>query len=134
MPAQHTIDNGNKRITTTWSGEATDGELIDALLKYQQNIRSRPDYSSYDEIVDFSGVSVFNLTTDGILRVAQMAAGTDPREVRTRLAIVVTMPFAYGMGRMYGIYRGLIHSAEKEVRVFKNYSDALEWIERKTNE
>jgi hypothetical protein len=53
MPAQHNIDNKRRLITTLWFGGAIDSELIEALTKYQQDIKSRPNYFSYNEIVDF---------------------------------------------------------------------------------
>jgi hypothetical protein len=128
MPARHEIDNNMKLITTTWSGEATDRDLITALLKYQQDIKSQPDYASYNEIVDFSNVIDFQLSTEGIKNLVQTAAKTDVQQIKTKLAIIVSLPIAYGLGRMYEAYRTLTSRQSKEVRVFKNYRDALEWI------
>ncbi len=135
MPVQHSIDHSTKIITTTWSGEAADIELIEALLKYQQNIKNQSEFCSFSEIVDFRTVSVFKLSPEGLLRLAQIAAGTDVPGVKTKLAIVVSKPVAFGFGRMYEAYRSLIpHIGGKEVRVFKDINDALEWIERNSDE
>jgi hypothetical protein len=128
MPALHKIDNDIKLITTIWSGEATDTELINALLKYQQEIKSHPDYCSYNEIVDFSKASDFKLSTDGLRRLVEIAANTDARGGKTRLAIIVSAPVAYGLARMYTAYRSFVPNVSKEVHVFRNYSKALEWI------
>lgn len=128
MPALHKIDNDVKLITTIWSGQAVDNELIDALTKYQQDIKSQPDYRSYNEIVDFSKASDFKLSTAGIRRLVQIAADSDVQGVKTKLAIIVSLPIAYGLARMYETYRSLAPSADKEVRIFRNYSEALEWI------
>jgi hypothetical protein len=129
MPAQHTIDNNIRLITTSWSGEAVDSELIDALTKYQRDIKSQPDYSSYNEIVDFSQTSSFKLSTQGIMKLVQIAATMDAQGVKTKLAIVVNNPLAFGLGRMYGAYRSLVPGGLKDVRVFMNNRDALIWIE-----
>ncbi len=130
MPAHHTIHTSTKLITTIWSGEAVDSELIDALLKYQRDIKSKPDYYSYNEIVDFTKATDFNLSTAGIRRLAHLAANTDVQGIKTKLAIIVNIPLAFGLGRMYEVYRGLVPSVfKKDVRVFKNYNDALAWIE-----
>jgi hypothetical protein len=129
MPAQHTIDDDGKLITTTWSGAATEHEMIDALVKYQQDIKSQPRYQAYDEIVDFSEAGDFSLSAEGIMKLAQTAAKSDIQGVRTKLAIVVKISFAYGLGRMYEIYRSLIPNVHKDVRVFKNHADALVWIQ-----
>ena len=128
MPAQHYIDNSMKLITTTWIGRATDSELIDALAKYQRDIRSRPEYYSYDEILDFSTASSLELSHEGIRTLAHMAVTTDVQEVRTRLAIIVNSPLAFGLGRMYEAYRDLVPGGVKKVRVFRNNDDALQWI------
>ena len=131
MPVQHKIDDDAKLITTVWSGDAVDSELLDALSKYQQNIKSLPQYASFNEIVDFSGASNFLLSSEGIKKLAHMASIKDPQGVKTKLAIVVNKPIAFGLARMYEIYRSLLPSGPKEARVFKNYQDCLQWIESK---
>jgi hypothetical protein len=128
MPVQHKIDDDAKLITTIWSGDANDKELSDALADYQQNIKSLPLYASYNEILDFSGASNLSLSSEGIKKLAYMSSMNDQPGVKTRLAIVVNKPIAYGLARMYQIYRSLLPSGSKDVRVFKNYQDCLEWI------
>jgi hypothetical protein len=44
MPAQHKIDDHNRIITTIWSGAATDNDIFEAVLNYQQSIKSLPKY------------------------------------------------------------------------------------------
>jgi hypothetical protein len=105
---------------------ATDDALIAALSTYQDDIRGLPAYRSYDEILDFTQASGFNVTTEGLKKLAHMAARTDIQGVRTRLAIIVNQPVAYGLGRMYEIYRGLLTDTSKEVRVFRNHRDTAE--------
>ena len=126
MPAQHTIDTERRLLVTTWTGEAGDGELIDALNSYQQDIRSR--FHSYDEVVDFSQVDHFTLSSHGIRRLAQLATNDDAQGARTKLAIIVDSDFAFGLGRMYEAYRDLVSNSSKEVRVFRCHRDALGWI------
>lgn len=128
MPVLHKIDDDAKLITTIWSGDAVDSELLDALAKYLQNIKSLPLYASYNEIVDLTGASNFLLSSDGIKKLAHLASIYDPQGVKTKLAIVVNKPIAFGLARMYEIYRSLLPSGSKEVRVFKNYQDCLQWI------
>jgi hypothetical protein len=128
MPVVHKIDDDAKLITTIWSGDAVDSELLDALAKYQQNIKSLPVYASYNEIVDFRGANYFLLSSEGIRTLAHMASINDPQGVKTKLAIVVNKPVSYGLAPMYEIYRSLLPSGSKEVRVFKNYHDCLSWI------
>jgi hypothetical protein len=129
MPAEYNIDKSIKLIVTTWSGVASDSELIDALSKYHQEIRSQADYHTYNEILDLSRVSSFMLSTDGIKNLAQLAVNADVENVKTKLAIIVSTPLAYGLGRMYVTYRSLVPGGGKEVRVYKMYRDALAWME-----
>jgi hypothetical protein len=129
MPALHNIDTNGKLIHTSWYGIAVDSELIDALARYQKDIKSLPQYLYYDEILDFSNTSAFKLTAEGLRRLVEIAVKTDSQRVKTRLAIIVTSTVAYGLARMYQTYRSLVPSASKEVRIFKNYGDALMWIE-----
>ena len=131
MPAQHNIDNKRRLITTLWFGGAIDSELIEALTKYQQDIKSQPKYFSYNEIVDFGQASSFKLSTQGIMTLAHLATKTDSQGVKTKLAIVVNNSLAYGLGRMYVTYRSLVPRGRKDVGVFMGYYDALEWIEAK---
>jgi predicted HAD superfamily Cof-like phosphohydrolase len=131
MPAQHNIDNNCRLITTLWFGGAVDSELIEALTKYQQDIKSQPKYFSYNEIVDFGQASSFKLSNQGIMTLAHLATNTDSQGVKTKLAIVVNNSLAYGLGRMYVTYRSLVPRGIKDVRVFMSYHDALEWIEAK---
>ena len=133
MAAQHSIDNNRNLIITTWSGPATDSDLIQALSEYQQHTKNRPEYDSYDEIVDLGGVTKFKLSTEGIKKLVQVAARSDVPGKRTRLAIIVNQPVAYGMARMYEVYRSLQTNVVKEIRVFMKYDDAQEWIESKTH-
>ncbi len=129
MPVQHTIDSDKRVITTTWSGEATDGEFIAALAKYQREIKGRLEYTDYDEVLDLSGTSSFKLTPGGLRRLAEMGAKTDGQGARTRLAIIVPQPVAYGLGRMYQAYRSFMPDASKDVQVFRTGVDALRWID-----
>jgi len=134
MTVQHKVDDNLKLITTTVTGEATDGKLIDALSNYQQTIRIQSDHNSYNEIVDMSNVSKFKLSTEGIKELVQIGTQTDAAGIKTRLAIIVTKPVAYGLARMYEIYRSLQPHVVKELRIFMKYEDALEWVKRKTDE
>lgn len=131
MPAEHKIDHNARIIVTTWTGVATDGELIDALLKYQEEIKGEPDYRAYNEMLDLSQTPKFELTADGIRKLAKIAAKTDAPGVRNRVAIVVGAPVAYGLGRMYETYRSLLPETSKDVRVFRDRVKAMEWIEYK---
>ncbi len=125
---EHTIDVDNKLICTVWTGEAADDEFIAALIKYQKEIKNQPEYMHFNEILDLSGISSFNLTTNGLRRLSEIAAKLDSEGVRTRLAIVATQAFGYGLARMYQTFRSFLPNASKEVQVFRSNFEALEWV------
>ena len=129
MPVNHQINNELQLIITTVTGKAVDEELIIAMEKYQRDIRSKSDYTIYNEVLDFSKLTKIKLTNGGIKTIAKMASINDQAAVKTKLALIVKSSFAFGLARMYQIYRGLNPKANKEVRIFKKGHDAFEWIE-----
>jgi hypothetical protein len=132
MPAKHHIDNKAKLIITTWEGEAVDIEFIEALKQYQNNIQLQPEYINYNEVVNLSNVTDIKLTAEGIRELSKTAVKTDRVDSKTKLAIIVSSPLAYGLARMYEIYRNLAPNPNKEIKVFNEMSDAYSWIEMKT--
>ncbi len=132
MPAHHVIDNKNKLIVTTWEGDVVDIDLIEALTKYQQDIQCRPQYLGYNEIVDFSNVGKIKVTTEGIKNIGRTASTTDQNGIDRRLAFIVSSELAFGLARMYEVYRSFTRKTNKEVRTFKKKSDAYEWVMNKT--
>ncbi len=128
MPAHHVIDNRNKLIVTTWDGDVVDIDLIEALTKYQQDIQGHPQYLGYNEIVDFSEVGKIKVTTEGIKNIGRIASTTDQNGIDRKLAFIVGSDLAFGLARMYEVYRGFTRKTNKEVRTFKNKHDAYEWV------
>ena len=132
MPANHKIDNSNKLIITTWEGEAHDNEFIEAIKKYQKEIQNHPDYINYNEIVNLSEVTKINISTEGIKTIGSIASSTDKYEINAKLAIIVNSTLAFGLARMYEVYRGFSKKSLKKIRIFKNEIKALEWIKNNT--
>lgn len=130
MPANYHIDNKAKLIITTWEGEAHDNDFIMAIKKYQKDIQNHPDYIAYNEIVNLSNVSKIKITTEGIKTLSHIASSTDKDGSNRKLAIIVNSTLAFGLARMYEAYRSLSKRSQKEIRVFKNEMNALEWIHK----
>lgn len=136
MPAIHDIDREAKLILTTWDGDATDAEFIEALANYQRNIQSNRDYLAFNELVNLSTVTRFKLTATGIKRIGRIASKTDQGRIASKtdqgrangkLAIIVSSDFAYGLARMYETYRRIANTSSKTVRVFREETAAREW-------
>jgi len=132
MPATHHIDNETQLIITTWEGEARDIDFIGAIKKYHKDFQNHPDCKSYNEVVDLSKITSIKLTTEGLKTTAQIASTTDQKEINRKLALIVSSNLAYGLARMYEVYRSYAKRADKEIRVFKNEKDAFEWVQNNT--
>jgi hypothetical protein len=128
MPVKHEIDDKSKLIKTNWSGEPSDAELIESFIRYQSDVRSKPGYDFYNELVDFSEVSGVHVTVSGVKELVEIATRTDKKGVSSKLAIIVTSPLAVAIVRMYEILRSAKPTTQKKIRVFKNLADAYEWI------
>lgn len=130
MPATHHIDNQAKLIITTWDGDAVDTELIETINAYQSEIQVNPEYIDYNEVVNFSAVKSIRLTPQGIKNIGNIAAKTDDYKENSKLALIVSSNIAFNFARMYASYRQAQNRSSKEIRIFKNEPDALEWAQR----
>lgn len=128
MPAIHQINTDSRIITTTWEGDATDAECMESYKRYQEDIFSKPDYCYYNEVVNFATATAFKLTTKGLMDLAKQAKTTDQPGINTKLAIIVNSGLAYSFANLYATYRKVIQGSSKEVQVFKNEEDALDWV------
>ena len=131
MPAVHFIDEENKVIFTTWNGEPSDSDLVEALNNYFSNIKNKPELSDFNELVDFSDTRGVKLSINTLIELGKVASRYDkpPQTAdRGKLAIVVTSSLAYGLARMYGIYREYNPQSNKEVLVFRNRDEAVAWL------
>jgi hypothetical protein len=132
MPAKHHINNRAQLILTTWESEADDIGFIETVSKYQNNILSKLDYSGYNEVVNFCKTTDIKLIAEGLKTISQIASRTDRNRVTRKLALIVSSNLAFGLARMYQAYRKVDRSANKEVRIFKKESDAVEWAKDTT--
>ncbi|MDH5485240.1 MAG: STAS/SEC14 domain-containing protein [Gammaproteobacteria bacterium] len=128
MPAKHYINEDAQCITTVWRGDATVAGLTTALQTYQLEIKGKAEYMAYNELLDFSDIKSINIQVKDLRRLGSLAVKKDSPEIITRLAIVVSTTFIFGLVRMYQTYRSLMPSSTKELRVFKNKTDAENWL------
>ena len=130
MPAKHAIDNEAQLIITTWEGDAVDIEFTEALVKYQEDIQTNPEYATYNEIADFREVTSIKVTPKGLIDVGRVAAKTDQRKEDSKLALIVNSGIAFNLARLYSTYRNVNKNSNKEVRIFNNIEDAVGWARK----
>ena len=125
MPVTYEIDHGQRLVIAT-----PHGVLIDAdIFRYQQEVWSRADVKGYDELIDMNGVSEIEfISTKRVAFLADLSASMDPPALVSKLAIIATTDLHYGLARMYETYRETAKQGTKAVRVFRNRSEALQWL------
>lgn len=128
MPANHRIDTDARILFTTWEGDAADAELYEALKQYYETIRSKPEYSDYNELVSFSNVGSVKVTAKGMMDLAKLASSSDQPDVSSKLAFVAKSTLARSFANLYATYRSVILKTGKVIHVFDNDDDALKWV------
>lgn len=117
------LDHDTRIRSAVFTGAVGDRELLDAY----GSLLAEPDYDpNFDDLVDLRQVSRIEVTRDALARVISMYTPIDQLGLRTRLAIVAASDFTYGMSRMYELLRG--DGVPEEVRVFRSYEEAVEWL------
>ena len=127
MPAKHHVDTESRIIMTTWEGDAVDTEFIEAIQNYQKEIQVNPEYVAFNEVVDFRDVTSIKLSPKGLKTIGRIAVKTDELKTNSKLALIVTSGIAFNLARIYASYRNLERNSGKEIRIFKNEAEALEW-------
>jgi hypothetical protein len=120
------IDNTQRRVVTIWGAVATDAALMD----YQKTVWSDPAIHGYDELIDFRFLAQIEVTTEGLEKVAAVAAGMDAAAGTGRFAIVVGDTLSFGLSRMYEAFREIDEKSSRQLMVFQRLEDALEWLDR----
>ena len=67
-------------------------------------------------------------STQRVADLAELSARMDAPQVNSKLAIVAVDPRAFGLARMFQIYRELNERSNKQVAVFHRLDDALAWL------
>jgi hypothetical protein len=123
MPLQYWVDENRKLVVAKADGVISDEEVF----SYQREAWSRRELAGYAELVDMSEVEHIDLpSVDRIRELAKVAAGMDNGS--SKLAIVATRDFAFGLARMYETYRELQAGNAKPVGVFRTLQEAMDFL------
>jgi hypothetical protein len=125
MPIKYRIVHEQRLVAAKAHGILTGEEVFG----YQGDVWSRPEVAGYDELVDMTEVENIALPSTGRVReLAGLSAENDARSTTSRFAIVAPGDFAFGLGRLYEIFRSLDDRSTKKVSVFRSLDDALAFL------
>jgi hypothetical protein len=128
MSIEYHIDHGRRLVLVNASGKLTPEDFFN----YQRNVWSLPEVRGFNELVDMSKVEeILSPTFERISELAKLSANMDDNTISTKFAIVAPDTFAYGMGRLYEVFRNVNPRSTKKVRVFRSMQEAIDWIEEK---
>ena len=121
MPLSFVIDKQRRLVISTASGTVTYSEIA----AHQVGVKNHPDFDpAFDQLIDGTGVTKVAVTVEEIRTVArQRLFGTESRQ-----AFATSSQFAYGMARMFELYREASGSG-RPVRVFNTLDAAQEWLQ-----
>ena len=126
MPIAYRVDHEARVVVAAGHGVLTDSDVFG----YQGGAWSRADVAGYNELIDMTHVDQIALpSADRIRDLATISAEMDDPKTRTRLAVVVTDNFAFGLGRMLQAYRELDRRSTKEIGIFRTMEEALAFLE-----
>ena len=125
MPIEFSIDHENRLVRAKGHGTFTDEDVF----SYQRDVWSRPELAGYNELMDMSEVRQIALPSiERVRDLAKLSASMDAEKSGSKFAIVAPSDLAFGLGRMYEMYRDLQSQSTKQVGVFRTLQEALEFL------
>jgi hypothetical protein len=125
MPISYRIDHDKRLVVALGYGLFTPADVFD----YQRAAWSRPEVVGYDELGDMTHVTEVSLpSARRIQELASVAARMDDAAAPSRFAIVAPGDLAFGLGRMFQVYREADERGAKEVGVFRTLKEALAFL------
>ena len=126
MPIEYRILHERRLVTAKGHGTLTNKDVFG----YQRGVWSLPEVAGYDELVDMTQVENIALpSTKRVRELANLSAEMDVRSTTSKLAIVAPTEFAFGLGRLYEIFRSLDDRSTKKVSVFRSFDEALAFLD-----
>jgi len=125
MPIIYRLDHARRIVIAVGYGRITDDDVFD----YQHDVWSRADVVGFDELIDWTQVTEVALPSASRVRIlAAVSASMDNSAPQSRLAIVASSDFVYGLGRMFQAQRQLDANSTKVVGVFRTMADAIVFL------
>lgn len=130
MLVSHRIDDENQVIITTFAPEEANLKLFfEAFRQYQEGMKSRPKYLPYHELVDFRPITSINISAAELKEFGKYTSSADlSADHVTKLALLVDSKPAFTLAKVYEMIRNFTPESKKQVKVFRDFDDAMEWI------
>jgi hypothetical protein len=120
-----TISLESRIRTAVYRGIVNDEQLLNAYAE----LIAAPDFDpALDDIVDLREANRLDISMEGFLKLVNLLSQLDRLGFQTKVAIVASTEMAYGMGRMYELMRSTDENSSEEIRVFRDYDEALRWL------
>ena len=126
MPIKYRVDHEARVVICAGHGVFSDSDVFG----YQREVWSRKDVAGYNELVDMTHVTRIALpSADRVKDLANLASEMDDPSSKSKMAVVASNNFAYGLGRMFQTYRELDRRSTKEVAIFRTMEEALAFLQ-----
>ena len=118
MPFRYEIDRARRLVLSTATGTVTDEDLH----THMRRLAADPNFDpTYRQLVDLRDVSNVDVTSGGL----RALGSSNPWKEPTRRAVVCERDVVFGLARMYQL---LTDDDPHEVQVFREISEALDWL------
>jgi hypothetical protein len=119
MPFFYKIDKQRRLVMCTAAGVLTKADV----LGHQERLLKDPDFDpSFSQLADLRHVTGLDVTAAGMRELTAKTIFSS----ESRRAVIVSSELAYGLSRMFEIFRE--SKGERGIRVFRKLEDALDWV------
>jgi hypothetical protein len=119
MSWNYRIDEERRFVITAAWDSLSGSEVIEHQRKLLNDPRFQRDFF---QLLDFAGVIDFQMDRTNVAELARF----DLFSARSRRAFFAPTPLAYGMSRMFMAFREA--SGQEQMQVFRDHSEALQWL------
>jgi hypothetical protein len=113
------IDKERRLVMSTAAGVLSKADV----LWHQDQLLKDPDFDpSFSQLADLRHVTGLDVTPAGMRELTARTIFSP----ESRRAVIVSSELAYGLSRMFEIFRE--SKGERGIRVFRKLEDALDWV------
>lgn len=122
MPIESQFDRERNVLFVTFGDGVTDAELEAFAMGLARDGQVPP---GRDELFDLRQVTGTTVESGTLERIARQFDRTDVAPERSRVAFVASGDVAYGLSRMYQVFRS---RSPVDLRVFRDMEEAKRWL------